>query len=508
MSITGNRLARLALSALALVGLGLLAQPAAAADKKVLTIGVEQEPTGFDAVKGRVLGEAPASVMVTINDRLMEPPFDNPKPALATSVKFSDDGKTATFTLRKGVMFHDGTPFNADAVVAFYTRILNPKNHYVGLLFISPTESVEKVDDYTVRFNYRHAWMPARAGGAAFCLCTFIPSPKAVAEDTMNRRPIGTGPYMFKEWKGGDRIVVVRNPDYWDHDAKVYFDEIVFRVLPDQQTRFAAVQSGEIDATWTDRGPSIVQARKDPNLVVHSRNGAGGGISFLNNTKPPLDDVRVRRALAMTWDQKTYVKNVLRDTQITTEHGLGPDAKCDDPGFLGTGDIEGAKKLLAEYGKPVEVELLHTATQRGREGGLFWQQLAKRAGITMKLRPMDQVAYIGTVFKNDYQIAGWRIADASDIGSQLFALLHSKSPYNLAHYSDPEMDKLVVKMRIAPNKEAREKAMCDVVRKMNQDVPILWGSGRTHNVIAKKSLKGIAPLYQGVLDVRFAYFEN
>jgi 4-phytase/acid phosphatase/peptide/nickel transport system substrate-binding protein len=474
---------------------------------KTLTIGIEQEPTGFDAVKGRVLGEAPASVMVTIVDRLMSYDADGKLAGeLAESMSESDDGLTYTFKLRQGVKFHDGSDFTADDVVAHYNRILDPANKYVGLLFIYPIKNAEKVDSHTVRINLKHRWLPMRDGLSAYSLCCFIPSGKAVADDTMNRHPIGTGPYKFKEWQGGDKIVVERNPDYWDKSAKIHFDQIVFRLLPDQQTRFAAVQSGEIDATWTDRGHSIVAARKDPNLQVLSRDGEGGGIIFLNNSKPPLDDVRVRRALSLVWDQKYYVESQLQNTQRVTHSGLADDAKC-DAGYLADGDIAAAKKLVAEIGKPVEVELMHTATQRGREFGLLYQQLAKRAGITMSLRPLDQLAFVGTVFKNDYQIAGWRIADAGDIGPQLFALLYSKSPYNLAHYADEEMDKLVVGMRTAATPEARFDATCAVVRKMNQDASILWSQGRTHNVIAKKGLMGVRPLYQGILDVRFSYFQ-
>jgi 4-phytase/acid phosphatase/peptide/nickel transport system substrate-binding protein len=483
-----------------------LAGTAMAADK-TLTVGIEQEPTGFDAVKGRVLGEAPASVMLTMVDRLMAYGADGKLVGeLAESMSESDDGLHYDFKLRKGIKFHDGTDFTADDVVTHYNRILNPANKYIGLLFLNVIKDAEKLDDYTVRINLKHRWQPMRGGLSAFDLCCFIPSAKAVAADTMNRHPVGTGPYRFKEWRGGDKIVVERNPNYWNKEAKVYFDEIVFRLLPDQQTRFAALQSGEIDITWTDRGHSIVQARNDPNLAVYSRNGEGGGILFLNNSKPPLDDVRVRRALSMAWDQKYYVESQLQGTQLVTRTGFDDDGKCDS-GYLGDGKSAAAKKLVAEIGKPVEVELMHTATQRGREFGLLWQQLAKRAGIAMKLKPMDQLAFVGTVFKNDYQMAGWRIADTGDIGPQLFALLYSKSPYNLAHYASEEMDKLLLAMRTAETPEARKTAMCAVVRKMNQDAPILWTQGRTHNAIAKKKLKGLRPLYQGVVDVRFAYFE-
>ena len=490
-----------------LSGAAALAAGAAAAADKILTVGIEQEPSGFDAVKGRVLGEAPASVMVTMADRLMAYDADGKlQGELAESMAASEDGLTYIFKLRKGVKFHDGSDFSADDVVAHYNRILDPASKYIGLQFISPIKGAEKVDDHTVRINLKHPWQPMRDGLSAFSLCCFIPSAKAVAADTMNRQPVGTGPYRFKEWRGGDKIVVERNPSYWNKDAKVHFDQIVFKLLPDQQTRQAALQSGEIDIHWTDRGHSIVQARSDPKLTVYSRDGEGGGILFLNNSKPPLDDVRVRRALSMAWDQKYYVESQLQNTQRVTKTGFDDDGKCDS-GYLGDGKFAEAKKLAAEIGKPIEVELMHPATQRGRELGLLWQRLAKRAGIAVKLKPMDQLAFVGTVFKNDYQMAGWRIADAGDIGPQLFALLHSKSPYNLAHYADPEMDKLLTTMRSAPTPEARTKAMCAVARKMNQDAPILWSSGRTHNAIAKKGLKGIRPLYQGVVDVRFAWFD-
>ena len=503
-----GRVGRLAMVGTALTGAAALpAAGVAQAQGKTLTVGIEQEPTGFDAVKGRVLGEAPASVMLTMVDRLMAYDADGKLTGeLAESMAASEDGLSYVFKLRKGVKFHDGTDFTADDVVTHFNRILDPASKYVGLLFINPIKEAVKVDDHTVRLNLKHPWQPMRDILSAFGLGTFIPSARAVAADTMNRHPIGTGPYRFKEWRGGDKVVVERNPSYWNKDAKVHFDEIVFKVLPDQQTRFAALQSGEIDVTWTDRGHSIVQAKSDPNLTVHSRNGEGGGILFLNNSKPPLDDVRVRRALSMVWDQKYYVESQLQNTQLITHSGFDDGGKC-DAGYLGDGKFAAAKKLVAEIGKPIEVELMHTATQRGREFGLLWQQLAKRAGITIKLKPMDQLAFVGTVFKNDYQMAGWRIADAGDIGPQLFALLFSKSPYNLAHYADEEMDKLLLVMRTAETPEKRKTAMCAVVRKMNQDAPILWSSGRTHNAIAKKGLKGLRPLYQGIVDVRFAFFE-
>ncbi len=177
----------------------------------------ELDAMGFDAIKARSSYGAGRAIGSLVMERLFNRGKDDTLiPVLGLSAESSEDGKTWAVKLRQGVKFHDGTPFNADAVVKHWQRLLNPKNRYRQRIYFRPIAAVEKAGEYEVRFLLKHAWIPfisALTDPSGFTAP--IPSPKAVAEDVHNRAPVGTGPFIFKEWKSGDRITVTKNPDYW-----------------------------------------------------------------------------------------------------------------------------------------------------------------------------------------------------------------------------------------------------------------------------------------------------
>ena len=123
--------------------------------------------------------------------------------------------------------------------------------------------------------------------------------------DDYNRNPVGTGPYILKSWTAGDRMVLEKNPDYWNKDT-VYLDRIILRPLPDAQSRFASLQSGDADIIWDDESDAdnIRKAQKTPKLTVHAYTGSGASVAAFNTKVPPFDDVRVRQALVMALDRK------------------------------------------------------------------------------------------------------------------------------------------------------------------------------------------------------------
>lgn len=455
-----------------------------------LTVGVETDSRGFDAVKGGVLGISAGTVSLAIHDTLLKynEKTKEFEPNLATAWEASEDNKSWTLTLRQGVKFHDGSDFTAKDVADHFNRILDPENKSRSRSFITAITGVEAIDDHTVKFNLAHPWLPLLGNLAAPSMIGLIPSSANVAADKQNREPIGTGPFMFDNWAGGDRITVKRNPNYWNKDA-VHLDEIVFRILPDTQARFASLRSGEIDLIWTDRGSSIVDAQKDPKLTTVIRDGKGAAITFINASKPPLDDARVRQAISHAWNQTALLKVTWKDTRPFAEHPLGTDSTC-DAGYRHY-DPAKAKALLADYGKPVKISMIHTTTPRGREFGEIYQQLLKQVGVELELVPVDQNTLVKKVFTNDYMISGWRIADAEDVGPQTFALSYSKSSYNLSHLSSPEMDKVAFAMRTAAEPAVREKFHCDLMRMVNDQGNMQYRGGNryyafhgtnTHNI--------------------------
>ena len=312
-------------------------------------------------------------------------------------------------------------------------------------------------------------------------------SPEQTAAGKQNRSPIGTGPYIFKEWRGGDRLIVTKNPNYWDKD-KIFLDKIVYRILPDPQTRFQSLMAGDVDVIWTDRANSIIKAKKDSSVRVFEQNGGGSGLLLLNASKPPLDSEIVRQAVRYALSQEINNKVLWKGTRPFAEHPM--PFKCGDINYPQHSTAK-AKELVKQYGKPINLKYQHTTTPRGRELGEIAQQLLKKAGIGIELVPVDQSILVKRVFTNNYMISGWRVADAIDVGSQLFALSYSKSPYNITRFKNKKLDMLALGMRTAKDQATREALQCKLAASINKSANMAFGPGNRYHIILQPNIKGM-----------------
>ena len=453
-----------------------------------LTVGLETDVRGFDTVKGGVYGISGRTVSGAIEDPLvMYTPDQKYAPHLATSWSNSDDGLTWTVNLRKGVKFHDGTDFDAGDVAAHFNRILDPKNKSRSRGFMSAIKGAEVIDAHTVRFTLKHPWhgfLPTIAGRD---MGGVIESQEQTAAGKQNRSPIGTGPFIFQEWRGGDRIIVTKNPNYWDKD-KIHLDKIIYRILPDPQTRFQSLMAGDVDVIWTDRASSIIKAKKDKGVKVYEQEGGGSGLLLLNASKPPLDSEIVRQAVRHALSQEVTNKVLWKDTRPFAEHPM--PFKCGNVNYPKHSTAK-AKELVAQYGKPIKLLYQHTTTPRGRELGEIAQQLLKKAGMETELVPVDQSILVKRVFTNKYMISGWRVADSIDVGPQLFALSYSKSPYNITRNKTKELDRLALGMRVAKDMKTREAMQCKLVAYINKTGNMAFGPGNRYHVITQPNIHGM-----------------
>ncbi|MCC8980135.1 ABC transporter substrate-binding protein [Bradyrhizobium sp. 10BB] len=477
-----------------------------------LTVGQELDIPGFDPLKVGVYDTSANTAAAAIFDTLTT--LDDkgePKPKLALSWTHSDDFKTWTIKLRPGVKFHDGTPFNAQAVKENFDRQKDPANKCRCAFYITSIISVNAVDDLTVVYNFSDPSVNFPATQSIQSSNNVMQSPTAwkTKGDDYNRNPVGTGPYILKSWTAGDRMVLEKNPDYWDK-GKPYLDRIILKPLPDAQSRFASLQSGEADIIWDDEADAdnIIKARKDTSLTVHTYQGSGASVAAFNTKVPPLDDVRVRQALVMALDRNKMSQAITNGLArpASNPYGDGSWVKCKDDGALPY-DVEKAKALLKDYGKPVEFKMLVTATPRGRTGGQVLQQFWKRIGANMEIEQVDQATIPPRAFMRQFQLTPWRIVDLADPDPQMYANFHTGSPVALANYSNPELDRLLEHARTTADVAQRTDDYCAISRLINKEAIWFWTFQNTYYAISSAKVKGVPKMFNGVLDVSYAWKE-
>src|SRR6266436_5654366 len=510
-AIRSNALARIFL--VAGFGVALCAAPAVAQKQGgSITVGLELDIPGFDPLKVGVYDTSAETAAAAIFDTLVT--LDDkgqPVPKLALSWTHSDDYKTWTFKLRQGVKFHDGTPFNAEAAKANFDRQKDPANKCRCAFYIAGIHDVQAPDESTLVYNLADPAVNFPAILTIQSSNNVIHSPTAwkTKGDDYNRNPVGTEPYVLKSWTAGDRMVLEKNPDYWDK-GHVYLDRIVLKPLPDAQSRFASLQSGEADIVWDDEvdADNIQKAQKDPKMTVHSYAGSGASVYAFNTKVAPFDDVRVRQALVMAIDRKKMSQALTNGLArpASNPYGDGSWVKCKDDGAL-PNDIQKAKALIKEYGKPVEFKMIVSATPSGRAGGQILQQFWKQIGANMEIEQVDQTTIVPRGFMRQFQLTPWRIVDLGDPSPQMYANFHSGSPVALANYSNPELDRLLEHARATADTEKRIEDYCAISRLINQEAIWFWTFQNTYYAISSSKLKGLPKIYSGVIDVSNVWME-
>jgi peptide/nickel transport system substrate-binding protein len=510
-AVRSNALARIFL--VAGFGAALFAAPASAQKQGgSVTVGLELDIPGFDPLKVGVFDTSAETAAAAIFDTLVV--LDDkgqPQPRLALSWTPSEDYKTWTFKLRPGVKFHDGTPFNAQAVKENFDRQKDPANKCRCAFYIAFIHDVEVTDDLTVVYHLNDPSVNLPAILTVPGVNFVIQSPTAwkTKGDDYNRNPVGTGPYILKSWTAGDRMVLEKNPDYWNK-GHPYLDRISLKPLPDAQSRFASLQSGEADIIWDDEADAdnIQKAQKDPKLTVHTYQGSGAAVAAFNTKVPPLDDVRVRQALVMALDRKKWSQAITNGLArpASNPYGDGSWVKCKDDGALPE-NVEKAKALIKDYGKPVEFKLLVTATPRGRANGQVLQQFWKRIGANMEIEQVDQATIPPRAFMRQFQVTPWRIIDLPDPDVQMYANFHTGSPVALANYSDPELDRLLEYARSTADVDKRIEDYCAISRLINNEALWFWSFQNTYYAISTSRLKGLPKMYSGVIDVSNSWLE-
>ena len=478
---------------LAVVPLAGMAQ----AKKDTMVIGMALEPPGLDPTAGAASAIAEV-VLYNIFETLTKVNADgHVTPLLAESWEISPDLKTYTFKLRKDAKFQNGEPFNAQTVKYSFERAAAEKSTNKDKRLFQSMAFIGTPDPYTVVIG-----MKTIEPDLLFLLgqaTAIMVEPKSV--ETNATKPVGTGPFKLENWAKGSSITLVRWPQ-WRNASAIKLSKVTFRFISEPAAQVASLLAGDVDAfPRVTAARSLDQIKADGRFQVIVAGTRAKTILAINNKKPPLNDVRVRRAIAAAIDRKAVIEGAA--------DGFGvPIGSHYVPGALGYVDttgvnpynVEKAKALLKEAGVklPLELSLKLPPPGYARQGGeVIAAQLAK-VGINVKIENVEWAQWLDAVYKNgNYDLTIISHVEPFDLGN--FA-----KPGYYWGYENPAFNKLYDQIQNAPTTAERARLLGEAQKMIANDAVAAFLFQPQFITVANKRVKGLwtaMPLFVNDLSI-------
>jgi peptide/nickel transport system substrate-binding protein len=427
------------------------------------------------------------------------------KPLLAESFTPNANATVWTLKLKSGITMSDGSPYDAAAVKANWDRAKDIANRSPSLTTLLAVTDISVVDatTVTVTLNAPNAHFDkavARVG------LNYIASAKALAEHVdLTSTAVGAGPYLLEDWIRDDRMVLKRNPD-WKGGEGPYLDRITFRVVGDEDQRIDTFATGDADAFYTATPASVARAQEERDGATYPSVGVTTGQAYVFNvSKPPFDDVRMRRAVAVGVDWQALVEVALGEGAVAPYNfTLAGTPWYDERAVLPAYDPDEAQSLVDAYvaehgGAPVQIVLTAYQQSLDQARAEFIQTaLGQLDGVEVTIETGDPATNLPKILGGNYQMSSWGFPTL-DPDPGLYTSVHSTSLTNFSKYANPQVDALLEQARLSADDATRKGLYDQVWETLATDIPYYPYADTTNGFVVAPELGGGAVVLDGIL---------
>ncbi|HLG91508.1 MAG TPA: ABC transporter substrate-binding protein [Acidimicrobiales bacterium] len=463
-----------------------------------LNVGVESEVNGFNPQSARF---DPGGILYarTVFDPLAAYDLNgNVQPYLAQSITHNADYTQWTVTLRSGIKFHDGTALDANALKMNLDGLISSPLTGPAL---SNVKSTALSGPLSVTLSMYEPWVPFPVYLTG--QLGFVAAPSMLNNPSGTNQPVGTGPFVFKEWVPNDHFTATKNPNYW-RPGLPYLDQITFHPIPENSSRDNALLSGTMDLIHSSDPDTLVATRSRPGFaVITDANNTVGqpdmDFVMLNCAVAPTSNLKVRRALAYATNQQALI-NALADGLLQPSTGPFPPGNIyhDTTGYPSY-DPAQARQLVQqaerELGGPISFELGTTNSSKSLQSIQLLQGMWQDVGIKTTLRQFEQTQFIANALVGHYQAYTWRqfAAPDPDINYVWWSISNAKpvgtSALNFARNKDQQVQAALDTGRTHTDQAVRIQAYKTVACRFGADCPYIWNDKTMWTVAARRGVE-------------------
>lgn len=448
------------------------AAPTASKAGGTVNIAIFAYPTKLDPKYSLTIQEK--NVYQSLYDKLLDiDAKGNLVPMLAEKWEISSDKKEYTFHLRQGVKFHDGTDFNAESVKFNFER--NMEEDSLRRNEIKDVDSLTVVDPYTIKIMLKQPFSPFLSVLTEKSGMMVSPDAAQKSGKDFVNKPVGTGPYMFKETLKGSSLTLDKNPNYWKTGLPKA-DKLVYKIIEDSNVALVNLKSGDVDISDKVPFKELEGLANDAKVTLVNDVSFGTSYVYLNTSKPPFDKKEFRQAVDLMIDRDALVKIAINGAGTTAHSPFssrnfahGNNDQYEKP------NLEKAKDLMKKAGMDSASFSLKVGTlPKDQQVGQMIQNMLKPLGVDVKLEKLEYGSLDEQIISGNYDMGLTAWSGRQDPDQSIYDWFISKGPRNFARYTNPELDKLLNAGRAEVDQEKRKLIYDQVMNILHEDVPVVY----------------------------------